>query len=61
MPPMTNLQTSRSGLDMDATLRAMAGSLRLRCRPQTHLPGYVNDYEKLKSAGAEVVTCTAGA
>ncbi len=25
---------------------------------QTHLPGYVNDYDKLKDAGAEVVVCT---
>lgn len=28
---------------------------------KTHLPGYINDYEKLKAAGAEVVVCTAGA
>mmetsp|Transcript_440 Transcript_440/g.1313 ORF Transcript_440/g.1313 Transcript_440/m.1313 type:complete len:197 (+) Transcript_440:38-628(+) len=26
---------------------------------KTHLPGYINDYEKLKAAGAEVVVCTA--
>jgi len=26
---------------------------------KTHLPGYINDYDKLKSAGAEVVACTA--
>lgn len=27
------------------------------CALQTHLPGYVNDYEKLKEAGAEVIVC----
>ncbi len=27
---------------------------------KTHLPGYINDYEKLKDAGAEIVVCTAG-
>lgn len=25
--------------------------------PQTHLPGYVSDYDKLKEAGAEVIAC----
>jgi peroxiredoxin len=27
---------------------------------KTHLPGYVNDYQKLKDAGAEVIVVTAG-
>ena len=27
---------------------------------KTHLPGYINDYQKLRDAGAEVVVCTAG-
>ena len=26
---------------------------------QTHLPGYVENYDKLKAAGAEVVACVA--
>ena len=42
-------------------MAAYVAPQRLRCWPQTHLPGYVNDFDKLKSAGAEVVTCTAGA
>ena len=25
--------------------------------PQTHLPGYVEDWEKLKAKGVEVVAC----
>lgn len=25
--------------------------------PQTHLPGYVEDYEKLKAKGVEVIAC----
>ncbi len=28
-----------------------------RCPFQTHLPGYVQDYDKLKAAGAEVIAC----
>lgn len=24
---------------------------------QSHVPGYVNDYDKLKQAGAEVIAC----
>ena len=28
---------------------------------KSHLPGFVDDYEKLKGAGAEVVVCTTGA
>ncbi len=27
--------------------------------PQTHLPSFINDFDKLKSAGVEVVVCTA--
>ena len=27
--------------------------------PQTHLPGYINDYDKLKASGVEVVACVA--
>jgi len=27
---------------------------------KTHLPGYINDYDKLTAAGAEVIVCTAG-
>lgn len=25
---------------------------------KTHLPGYVNDFEKFKNAGADVIACT---
>ena len=26
---------------------------------QTHLPGYINDYDKLTKAGAQVIACVA--
>ena len=29
------------------------------CCLQTHLPGYINDYDKLSKAGAQVIACVA--